>query len=106
VDAALSGLKHIYRPGCRYKKAGVVLGAIVPLHHYQPDLLTARQHKDAVSLMRVMDQVNERFGRDVLRVASMGYKKKADWHMSCSRRSRRYTTALEDLPVFSSLGMA
>jgi DNA polymerase V len=106
VDAALSGLKHIYRPGCRYKKAGVVLGGIVPLEHYQPDLLTAKPHQHAVSLMQVMDQVNARFGRDALRVASMGFRKKADWHMSCSRRSRRYTTALEELPVFSSLGMA
>jgi len=106
VDAALSGLKHMYRPGCRYKKAGVVLGGIVPLHQHQPDLLTAKQRNDSVSLMKVMDQVNERFGRDALRVASMGYRKEADWHMSCSRRSRRYTTAMEDLPVFSSLGMA
>ncbi len=106
VDAALSGLKHLYQPGYRYKKAGVVLGGIVPLHHYQQDLLTAKKHKAATSLMRVMDHVNERFGRDVLRVASMGYRKEADWHMSCSRRSRRYTTALEELPVFSSLGMA
>lgn len=106
VDAALSGLKHMYRPGCRYKKAGVVLGGIVPLHQYQPDLLSSKQHNGSVSLMKVMDQVNERFGRDALRVASMGYRKDADWHMSCSRRSRRYTTAMEDLPVFSSLGMA
>lgn len=106
VDAALTGLKHIYRIGCRYKKAGVVLGGIVPLHHYQPDLLTAKQRNESASLMGVMDRVNERFGRDALRVASMGYRKKADWHMSCSRRSRRYTTALEELPVFSSLGMA
>lgn len=106
VDAALSGLKHIYRPDCRYKKAGVVLGGIVPAHHYQPDLLAAKSHKDAGTLMRVMDQINDRFGRDSLRVASMGVREDADWHMSCSRRSRRFTTSLDELPVFSSLGMA
>ena len=106
VEAALSGLKLIYQPGARYKKAGVVLGGIVPAHHYQPDLLTARYRNDSVTLMRVMDQINNRFGRDALRVATMGYRKKADWHMSCSRRSRRFTTALGELPVFSSLGMS
>lgn len=106
IAAALSGLKQIYQPGCRYKKAGVVLGCIVPAHHYQPDLLTAGYRNDSVTLMRVMDQINDRFGRDALRVASMGHRKKADWHMSCSRRSRRFTTSLDELPRFSSLGMS
>jgi len=106
VEAALAGLKQIYQPGCRYKKAGVVLGGIVPTRHYQPDLLTTKYRNDSVTLMRVMDQINDRFGRDALRVASIGYRTKADWHMSCSRRSRRFTTALEELPRFSSLGMA
>jgi DNA polymerase V len=106
VDAALFGLKRIYRSDHRYKKAGVVLGGIVPVDHYQPDLLTVPHQSNSTMLMRVMDRVNERFGRDALRVASMGVRDKADWHMSCSRRSRRYTTAIEDLPVFSSLGMA
>ena len=106
VDAALSGLKHLYKPGHRYKKAGVILGGIVSRHHYQPDLLTTRYRNDSVALMRVMDRINDRFGRDTLRVASMGYTDNANWHMSCSRRSRRYTTALGDLPVFSSSGMS
>lgn len=105
VDATLWGLKHIYRSGHRYKKAGVVLGGIVSSSHYQPDLLNVQQRHDSVTVMRVMDQVNHRYGRDALRVASMGFSNDAAWHMSCSRRSRRYTTALEDLPVFSSSGM-
>lgn len=106
VDAALFGLKHLYRSGRRYKKAGVVLGGVVPADQYQPDLLSVSHQSNSMPLMRVMDQINERFGRDALRVASMGFRDKADWHMSCSRRSRRYTTTLEDLPVFSSLGMS
>ena len=106
VDAALFGLKRIYRTDHRYKKAGVVLGGIVPADHYQPDLLTAPHQSNSIPLMRAMDRVNERFGRDALRVASMGFRDKADWHMSCSRRSRHYTTSLADLPVFSSLGMS
>lgn len=106
VDAALFGLKRIYRSDHRYKKAGVVLGNIVSAAHYQPDLLSVPHQSNSIPLMRAMDQINERFGRDALRVASMGFRDKADWHMSCSRRSRRYTTTLEDLPVFSSLGMS
>lgn len=106
VDAALLGLARIYRSDCRYKKAGVVLGGIVPIDHYQPDLLVSSYPNNSMVLMRVIDRVNQRFGRDVLRVASMGFRDEADWHMSCSRRSRRYTTRLEDLPVFSSLGMS
>lgn len=105
VAATLSGLKDIYCPTCRYKKAGVVLGGIVAATCYQPDLLAANYRQPSPQLMQAMDRINHRYGRDRVRVASMGYQDDADWHMSCSRRSRRYTTHLEELPVFSSTGM-
>jgi len=106
VAATLSGLQVLYRPTDRYKKAGVVLGGIVAASCYQPDLLTADGYRPpSPQLMHTMDRINQRYGRDCVRVASIGYRHDAAWHMSCSRRSRRYTTALAELPVFSSTGM-
>lgn len=104
VAATLAGLQEIYCSKHRYKKAGVVLGGIVAATCYQPDLLSGYQ-RSAAPLMAVMDKINQRYGRDRIRVASMGYNDEADWHMSCSKRSRRYTTALDELPIFSSAGM-
>jgi DNA polymerase V len=107
VGAALNGLQEIYCPTYRYKKAGVVLGGIVAATCYQPDLLaTATKYRQpSPQLMQAMDRINQRYGRDRIRVASVGNRDEADWHMSCSRRSPRYTTSLSELPVFSSIGM-
>lgn len=104
---ALQALEQLYRPGLKYKKAGVVLTGITTAHIAQPELLGLYPVSTGPSpAMRLMDQVNQRYGRDTLRVATMGVNDDAHWHMSCSRRSRRYTTTLDELPVFSASGMS
>ena len=49
-------------------------------------------------LMRVVDRVNGRFGRDVL---GWGFDRKPgrDWKMRQQRLSPKYTTRWSDLPV-------
>lgn len=106
IRQALHGLDLIYRPGLKYKKAGVVLAGITSADIQQPALpgiypLTTGSSQT----MRLMDQVNQRYGRDTLRVAATGTGKKSAWHMSCSSRSRRYTTTLTELPLLSAYGM-
>ncbi len=106
IQQALSGLNKIYQPGLKYKKAGVILGGIRSADIRQPGLTGLYPEAVAPSpVMKLMDQVNQRYGRDTVRVASMGVDAKASWHMSCSRRSRRYTTCLDELPVLSVQGM-
>lgn len=106
IQQALQGLELIYQPGLKYKKAGVVLSGITPAYQIQPDLLSPYPLATGPSdTMRLMDSVNQRYGRDTLRIASMGVGKTAAWHMSCSRRSRRYTTSLAELPLLSAHGM-
>jgi DNA polymerase V len=106
IRQALHGLNLIYQPGLKYKKSGVVLTEISPADVRQPELGGLYSESTGASrAMQLMDRVNQRYGRDTLRVATMGVNGDALWHMSCSRRSRRYTTALEELPVFSAYGM-
>lgn len=107
IRYALSALDHLYQPNLKYKKAGVVLGGITSAEIRQPGL--SGLYPDAISpspIMKLMDQVNQRYGRDAVRIASIGVNVTAPWHMSCSRRSRRYTTALEELPVLSAHGLS
>lgn len=107
IRQALQGLGRIYNPGLKYKKAGVVLTDLRSADIRQPTL--SGLYPEAAGpapAMQVMDSVNQRYGRDTLRIASMGVDDGAIWHMSCSRRSRRYTTALDELPVFTASGMA
>jgi len=107
IRQALRGLDEIYQPGLKYKKAGVVLGGIRSADIRQPGLTGLYPEAIAPSpIMKLMDHVNQRYGRDTVRIASMGVDAKAGWHMSCSRRSRRYTTALEELPVLSTQGIS
>ena len=106
IRHALQALDKIYQPGLKYKKAGVVLSGIRPAQIAQPELFGFYAQASGPSpAMRLMDRVNQRYGRDTLRIASMGVSDDAAWHMSCSRRSRRYTTALDELPVFTASGM-
>jgi len=107
IRQALKGLEQIYIPGLKYKKAGVILSGISSADIRQPSLLGLYPEAEGPSrTMQLMDRVNQRYGRDTLRVASLGTNKDAPWHMSCSRRSRRYTTMLDELPVFSAYGMS
>ena len=103
---AIAGLESIFRPGLKYKKAGIVLTGIISANVRQPALSGMYPVADGPSqTMHVMDQINRRYGRDAVKLASLGTRDQAPWHMSCSRRSRRYTTALAELPVLSAYGM-
>lgn len=72
VSAALKALKLIWKPGFEYKKAGVVVFAIVNHDERQLTLFetdSAKKEKQDV-LSQVMDNVNVSSGQNVLRVAT------------------------------------
>ena len=106
IRHALQALDRIYQPGLKYKKAGVVFTNICSAQIRQPELFGFyAQISGPSATMCLMDRVNQRYGRDTVRIASMGVSDDAAWHMSCSRRTRRYTTSLDELPVFTASGM-
>lgn len=97
---ALRVLKHIYRPGYEYKKACVMLSELQPQSQRQAGLWDAPEDEVArqrsQSLMAVLDQVNDRFGRGTLQLGAMGVR--PAWTMKRERVSPRYTTRWEDVP--------
>ena len=70
-------LEKIYRPGLQYKRAGIELsdlktGAVISLRLFdQRDF--ERKHK----LNKVIDELNFRYGRDILRFAAL--EAHGDW---------------------------
>jgi len=96
-DLAMQVIKHLFKPSFVYKKAGVMLTGLSEKTSYQHDLFVdvAGQSKSA-KLMKALDEINARFGRDSLICASSGFDRR--WAMKCSNRSPRYTTAWKDLP--------
>lgn len=95
VDAAVQGLSLLYRKGCRYKKAGIMLDQVLPETVAQLCLF-AEQEQDS-GLSGVMDKINERMGSSTLRLAAMDVG--SDWRMQQNCRSPRYTTRWDELPV-------
>jgi DNA polymerase V len=93
--AALWGLKHLFKPGYAYQKAGVMLMDLRDVGHDQGQLFSAAP-PDRPALMQVIDRANAQWGRGTLRLASEGVQK--SWQMRRERMSPAYTTRWEDLP--------
>jgi DNA polymerase V len=105
VAAALAGLAAIYRPGFQYAKAGVMLldlqsdtvqqGELVFEDEDASSALQARSH-----LMSTLDELNLRYGRGTVVMASAGLAgERRVWSMKQERRTPGYTTCWADMPV-------
>jgi DNA polymerase V len=105
VAAALAGLAAIYRPGFQYAKAGVMLldlqsdtvqqGELVFEDEDASSALQARSH-----LMTTLDELNLRYGRGTVVMASAGLAgERRVWSMKQERRTPGYTTCWADMPV-------
>lgn len=121
VAAGLAGLRLIYRKGYRYAKAGVMLVDLQsqevcqgeldwfdendplpsPVPAHEQSLVNAGQGgRDRTRLMAAMDEVNQRFGRGAMQLASAGLEgERRPWSMKQERRTPRYTTHWEEMAV-------
>lgn len=98
IKEALGGLNKIYKPGFSYQKVGVELRGLRPDTQIQASLFDApadaRQEKMQHAL-KVIDQLNSNYGKDMVRYAAMGFTKA--WAMRQDFLSRKYTTRIEDV---------
>lgn len=104
ANAALIGLRRIYRPGYAFIKSGVML---LDLHSARTrqgelDLEPLESEGPRERLMGVLDELNQRYGRGTVKLASAGVEargERASWAMRQERRSPAYTTNWEEMPV-------
>lgn len=97
---AIRILKRIYRPGFGYHKAGVMLLDLVPAANRQLALFDsqgAAGDARSCTLMAVLDNINQRYGRQTLRLAAEGVER--SWQMRRGNLSPGYTTSWDGLPV-------
>jgi len=90
-------IDQIWRPEYAYKKAGVMLSEITPNTQRQNDLFAEPEQAEDSKLMAVLDRVNQRYGRGVLRISSQDAGE--EWGMRQERKSPAYTTCWDDIPV-------
>ena len=96
-EYALKLLDSLYDSGAIYVKAGVNLTDLSPLGEKQLSLFGETQIKEEKPLSNLMDQINARFGRDTVKVASCGTTKK--WILRSEFKSPAYTTRFKEIPV-------
>jgi len=96
ISFAEACLEKIYRPGYRYRKAGVMLTAIQPKGSTQAHLFESADHSVNGALMDVVDEINGRWGRGTVFFAASGTKQA--WAMKQVQRSPRYTTRWDEVP--------
>jgi len=112
VAVATTAARTQFRAGFRYAKAGAVLSELRPAGHEQGelDLFSSSAPESAapsdaarVKLMSAMDALNHRFGRDSVRLGSQALASNGAevrvWATKQERRSPRYTTRWDEMPV-------
>ncbi len=92
--AATQALDRIFSEGFKYKKAGIMLNGLSDKGVHQFDLFHKRQPRNG-EVMKAMDKINTRYGKDVLRCGSQGFE--ASWVMRSERKSPCYTTRFDDI---------
>jgi DNA polymerase V len=94
VEYAVQALKAIFKKGFAYKKAGIVVLDFIPEDNVQLTLFENSNPKHH-RLMQVMDEVNNTFGQQKIKVASQDQQR--IWKMKQEKKSPSYTTKLQDI---------
>ena len=100
VRLAVKALNRIYKPGIKYKKAGVLLSDLSSEGIYNRDLFFQRSEKDLLKKMkvnRVFDRLNSRYGSGTICIAKENYEK---FYLTRRKNlSPAYTSSFYELPV-------
>src|SRR3546814_20313878 len=89
----MQGLNAIYRPGFKYKKAGVILSGITSSAHNQGDLFETPVRGEA--LMQTLDMLNRKFGKGAVRISQDAGRRR--WAMRQDHKSPAFTTRWDEL---------
>ncbi|KAF3361931.1 Protein UmuC [Chlamydiales bacterium STE3] len=97
IQHAKQGLKSIFREGLLYKKAGIMLGGLVPTALGQMDLFSPQdqQSQKRKQLMQTMDHLNKKLGYKALKFAAEGTK--PSWQSNRQYASPSFTSRWEEL---------
>ena len=103
VRASRRLLEPIYRQGPGYKKAGVCIYNIRPSRPHQESLFGQGRREDE-ALAEAIDNLNREYGKETVGLAAAGLPDgegnlAREWTMKRQKRSPRYTTRWDELPV-------
>lgn len=101
TQAAMVVLRHMFRPGIRYWKAGVMLMELRDKGIAQGDLFAAApptlRSDRRESLLAMLDRANGRWGLGTIGIGSAGLQGNRVWAMQRGNLSPAFTTRWEEL---------
>ena len=98
--ACIDALKKIFAKGYRYQKAGVVFLGLVNNSEYGQNLFVDKNSQKSNSLMKAIDSMNVKFGRNSLTLADSGVGH--CWKMRRDHSSKIDTSHFDFLPTVKS----
>jgi DNA polymerase V len=93
-QAVSKSASALFREGVRYYKIGVGLLDLTSEKNCQLDLFNASKANPA--LMKILDRLNDKYGRDTLFLAAQGTEQK--WDMRREFLTPQYSTKWHSLP--------
>ena len=98
ISAAKSILSQLFIPNERYKKCGIILLDLTSESLLTPDLFLKSFDLKRMSLMKTVDTLNARFGRNTIFFGAMG-SKNPSWKSRSDKCSKFNTSEWEALPT-------
>jgi DNA polymerase V len=95
TKAATEAVNRLFRPGYKFSKAEVLLMDLRQPGEFTDDLFAQSQPAMADKVMGVLDEINGRWGKGVLRLASVPTA--PGWAMRRELMSQSYTTKVDQL---------
>ena len=93
LQQALEALKRIYEPGYDYRRAGIILHGLVPADQLTGRLFTYEMIEKFKMIMPVMDRLNRKYGRDMVRFGVA--RPNGRWKTKAERSSPHKALCLE-----------
>lgn len=98
IKASTKAVEELFNPDLHYKKAGVLLGDLSDANRTQLSLFEKKDMEKSDKVMKVLDNINKKFGNDTLKFSSSGLSGNEEWKIKCNMRSPSYTTDWNQLP--------
>jgi DNA polymerase V len=95
TKAATEAVNRLFRPGFKYSKAEVLLMDLRQPGEFTDELFAFSQPEKASTVMTVLDEINQRWGRGTLRTGTVPNAPR--WAMRRDLMSRSYTTRHDQL---------
>lgn len=96
---SMSCTEKLYRAGCKFKSAGVMLNGLLPASPMTIRMQDDERWVKSRRLMQAIDGINSRMGRDTIKFGIAGFKQ--SWRTKFEQRSPRCTTNWRELLAVS-----